>query len=468
MVSTPPGVLLGDGSTSRFGPHVLDALAQLVVCAAEVGRSYGEYLELRNREAEADEKAASVRADLQRFARQTEIGMRATAKESAWPELRHHADRAVVDLQAAVKRWQRQHTKDAERSKRRLAAEREKVAATMHADVSEFLAQRVTEFSGASILRRLGDDGYVDVLNAQLTTGLRVELLAASESRPPLQRVREFTKKAVVHAGVRKTLLGRTAPRTLKLDDLYIVEAVLGPAAVDVRLAPKPRATTGLLLLRLRLERGVVQGKLSLGNDQHEQPTDEDQPVLDALWQALQDERARVCGTPATVQQIVLDEKRAQAARHYFEVLERVVEGWRPTVAELAAHTPSPEELSVRMPQPDGHHEELWVRRADLTQHLLTIPPALRERLSPAELLGPPEVTVESDLIDMGRIMTPDAGGDSDVIELHYIAPASETAAPSAVYELLTDDIQVLQISQDPEEKSGCYDLSKLQRTATE
>ena len=174
---------------------------------------------------------------------------------------------------------------------------------------------------------------------------------------------------------------------------------------------------------------------------------------------------------PAAVSSVTLDGAHVADAKDFFACAERLVQHWRPVVTELTRHTPGPDELCIIVSRGAGLDDELWVRTADLTQHLLTIPNAVRARLSPRELLGPAQVTRESDIIDLGKVMVPDAGQDSDVISLHYIPPEDaggvvEAGAPSPVFELASGDISVLELGRDTEENSGCYDLSKLGRSA--
>lgn len=462
-------VRFGDGSPCPYAPTVLEELGALAVYAGRAGRGYGDDQSLHRRSVEAEEKAAAIRADLQRVLRDGQTAMIASAQPSAWPEVREHARGAGIELGALTERWQAQATAACERTQRSLAQYQRDVAVSMCADLHAYVRTAVRAAKdNVTVIRRLGAERYVDTLRFELANGLSAELEIEPGRCDPPGKLRTTLKQVQLQAGLRKGLFGREKPRTLKLDNHYIVEAVLSPSAIDLRLAPKLKANTDVLLLRLRPEGSGVRGRITLSDAQHEDVTGEE--TLQRLWAVMQRVRRETAMRPATVTSVELDGAPAQDAALCFAAAERVVDRWRPVVSELVAHTPGPDELCILL-QHDDTTDELWVRTADLTQHLLTIPSALRPRLSPIELLGPAAVTRESDIIELGRVLTPDAGDDSDVISLHYIPPEGasgmvEAGAPSPVLELESGDISVLELGRDPEENSGCYDLSKLSRSA--
>lgn len=466
---TPPTVRFGDGTPCRHAATVLEELGALVVYAGKAGRGYGDDQSLERRKGEADEKATAVRADLQRMLREAQASLSSATQPSAWPEVREHARKASGELQTLVERWQEQANGSAERTRRNLVQYQRDIADSMRADLFDYLRVCLrADASKATLVRRLGPQRYIDAIRFDAARQLRVELDVDPAHCQPPQRLRTLVKRVVLQAGTRKRLFGGEKPRELRLDGYYIVEAVLSPTAIDLRLAPKLKATPDVVLLRLRNEGGHIAGQLTIGDAAREDATGDE--TLQQLWETLQRVRVETVVRPSNVSKASLDGEAATETRHFFACAERLVAGWRPIVSQLSQHTPGPDELCIIVPGAEGLDDELWVRTADLTQHLLTIPTSVRSRLSPHELLGPAEVTRESDIIDLGKVMVPDAGQDSDIISLHYIppedeSPTTEAGAPSPVFELATGDISELDISRDPEENSGCYDLSKLGRS---
>lgn len=468
-MSDRPQVRFGDGTPCSFAPTVLEQLGSLVVYAGQAGRGYGDDLSLRRRELEAEEKATAIQADLQRMLRDGETALVSAAVPSSWPEVREHARKAGSELQTLVERWQEQATSNSERTCRSLHQYQRDIAASMKADLFAYLrhAMEATRDT-VTVVRRSGPTRYLDSIRYEVATGLRVELDIAAEHCPPPQRLRSLMRKVVLQAGTRKTWFRGEKPRIRRLHSYYVVEAVLSPAAVDLRLAPRLNGDDGILLLRLRPEGDGIRGRLSIGEARHEDAVGPE--TLAELWNVLQRTRLEAARKPCSVSSAQLDGRPTTEAKDCFQAAERLIDRWRPVVRELVRHTPGSDELCIVLANESGPNDELWVRTADLTQHLLTVPTSVRPRLSPLELLGPVEVTRESDIINPGRVLTPDAGDDSDVISLHYIPPADdvqviEAGAPTPVHELDSGDISVLDVGRDPEEKSGCYDLSKLERT---
>ena len=472
-VSTPPKVLFGDGMPCRFAPSVLEELGALVVYAGKAGRGYGDDQSLERRKLEADEKAASMRADLQRMLRDGQTALAGGAQLPAWPELREHARKASSDLQVLIERMQEQTKADAERSRKTLTGYQRDIAESMRADLFDYLRTCLHPGDDATVARRLGPDRYVDTVRFRAASKVRVQLeIDPSRCEPP-QRIRSLLKKALLQAGTRKALFGREKPRRLRLDPYYVVEAVLSPAAIDLRLALKLEATPDVLLLRLRPDGERIHGQLTMGPSAGQQQREEAEgdDTLQQLWNVFQQQRLHATAQPGRVTKVELDGQPVSDTKDCFACAERIVQRWRPIVTELSRHTPGPDELCIIVANDEGLDDELWVRTADLTQHLLTIPLTARARLAPQELLGPAQVTRESDIIDLGTVMTPDAGDDSDVISLHYIPPSpsaqvADAGAPSPVFDLSSRDISDLDLGRDPQENSGCYDLARLGRSA--
>ncbi|MGH1341841.1 MAG: hypothetical protein ACRBN8_09840 [Nannocystales bacterium] len=465
-----PQVRFGDGTPCSFAPTILEELGSLIVYAGQAGRGYGDDQSLRRRELEAEEKATAIRADLQRMLREGETSLVAAAVPSSWPEVREHARKAGGELRTLVERWQEQASATCERTRRSLHQYQRDIAASMKADLFTYLRHALEAArDSVTVVRRLGPTQYVDSIRYEAATGLHVELSVDAAHCPVPQRLRTLLKKVVLQAGIRKTLFGGEKPRMLRLDAYYVVEAVLNPTAVDLRLAPRLNASDDeLLLLRLRPEADTIRGRLSMGGARHEEALGPE--ALSQLWDVLQRTRLEMTRRPSSVSSAELDGRPTNDAKDCFQAAERLIDRSRPIVRKLMKHTPGSDELCLLVANESGPDDELWVRTADLTQHLLTIPAPVRPRLSPLELLGPAEVTRESDIINLGRVLTPDAGDHSDVISLHYIPPeqharVTEAGAPNPVQELESSDISVVGLEGESEENSGCYDLSKLERT---
>jgi hypothetical protein len=216
----------------------------------------------------------------------------------------------------------------------------------------------------------------------------------------------------------------------------------------------------------------VVTAVGSLGEDEEFDVPSDDRAALSILWRGLITEVADGARASAEMLEIHLDRDRVTDADDVFAALVRMVDHYRPIVADLAAHSPSADELAIKIEVEEGHREEVFVYRADLAQHILALPPGIRDRVAIRELVGGDEEYVrESDLIDLGAIVHPDAGQDSDIIALtHPVRVEGDRSGP--VMQLLADDIQILDdddrtLEFTDEEISACFDLTGVRRQAT-
>jgi hypothetical protein len=468
MAAPHPRLLLGDSSDCVYPANILDVLVELVVCIREAGSLYHDIGQLRHRRAESEERAVAIRADLQRFAKQAEIGLRATASDSKWGEVQEHAEKAIGSLHHSVRRWQRYYGKMTEREQRRLQARIAGLEDALRQRLGRFVIARRTESPTRTLYRVLEERFYRDVLEVELLGGLSMRASLANADAEAPKKVKSFARGVEIELGVRKTFLRGEEPNVIALDDLYLLAATIGPSGAELQLARRP---AGDDLLRLTL--GLQQGVVTAAGQQDEGPQIEVPPehrhALTVLWRGLQMELADAAQAEATLLELHLDQHVVLDADGCFAALERMVEHYRPIVTDLAAHSPNPDELAIKVEVDGAHREEVFVYRADLGQHLLALHPDVRERVAIRELLGADEdYVVESDLIDLGAIMQPDAGEHSDVIALTH--PMGDLDEVSGVTELVAADIEVVEGGEEfftDEEISACFDLIGVRRTAS-
>jgi hypothetical protein len=469
MAAPHPRLLLGDSSDCVYPANILDVLVELVVCIREAGSLYHDVGALRRRRAESEERAAAIRADLQRFARQAEIGLRATASESKWGEVQDHAEKAIGSLHGSVKRWQRYYGKMTERGQRRFQARISGLEDALRVRLGRFVIARRTEAPSRTLYRVLEERCYRDVMEVELLGGLSMRCTLANRDDDAPKKVKSFARGVEIRLGMRKPLFRGEEPNVVALDDLYVLAATIGPSGAELQLARKP-AGDDLLRVGLALQQGIVTAVGQQDDGPQIEVPAEDRHALTVLWRGLQMEVADAAHADATLLELHLDQHLVVDADGVFAALERVVDHYRPIVADLAAHSPNNDELSIKVEVDGAHREEVFVYRADLGQHLLALHPDVRGRVAIRELLGRDEdYVVESDLIDLGAIMQPDAGEDSDIIELTQpLTGMDDVSGP--VLELVAGDIELVDSGEEfftDEEISACFDLIGVRRTAS-
>ncbi len=436
-------VLLGDSTPSSLEPDVLEAITQLCACAREVATAYVEIQNLTEQMAESTKVVSTILADLERFRESSGIGLRPTANDSTRPELAQHADQAAEAVAKMIDGWRRSYESNQAAEESRISNRMQDLEAAMRTAVGEFVLPMRSKARERVLKRKFDGTRYRDAVLAEFVPGLQVALkLTDTEPEQPRRLRSIIGKGSKLQVGTKKALLRRTEePAHVSLDDLLVLQARVSPESMALEFGKKPG---GPVTLKLRLQaHGVgATGTGELADGTGNPLGEEDRPVVDALWHAIEKEVDRIVASPAKVGALVLDAIEADSTAALVDIVERLIEQYRPVVAKIAEHSSNPEELTLKV-EIEGKREESWVRREDLSAHLIGLPRELAERMAvdeirndnPASPAGVPE---------LGAIEAPDAGINSSRIELGLTSGAVE--APIE----MTEDISVGDILSEP------------------
>lgn len=457
-------VLLGDSTPSELPPNILDVLTEVVLCARDVATAYAEIAELERRRAESTRVTEAIVKELGGFARQTEVGLRATASTSTRPEIRSHGEEVIAAVGRMIQGWQQQYERTREATHAQIVSRTTVLRRTMHEALERFLVPRRSEAPLQRFHRFFDGQRYVDTATVEPISGVRVTLsLADAETEVP-RKLRSLLGKGVrIQAGTRRSRLRRAEePVHVPLDDMLVLDAERGPGRMRLLLAKKPGTAE---VVRVEIKRGDagLGGEVVRGEGEAFVSPLDDRPVLETLWRAIDDERGRVLACPATLLEVALDGRRVEDATSMLAVVERLVDCHRAAVTVLARHSPNPAELTIKVVKADGKREEAWVRRDELAQHLVGLPSPLRSRLSIAELCVDDEHLAEA---KTGAYVAVGVVGDDDSvpidIDLHH-GPGS--GAPGAPLADLTQDISlgdVVMEASGTADDSGCIDVARV------
>src|SRR5690606_6555154 len=125
-------VLLGDSTPSELPATILDTITEVVLCARDVATAFAEIEQLERRRAESSRVTEAIVEELDGFARQTEVGIRATAGTSARPELRAHGEEVVAAVGRMVAGWQQQYERKQQATLTQNAARTTELRGIMH------------------------------------------------------------------------------------------------------------------------------------------------------------------------------------------------------------------------------------------------------------------------------------------------------------------------------------------------
>jgi hypothetical protein len=461
-VPTPDAsVLLGDSTPSELPSNILDVLTEVVLCARDVATAFDEIAQLERKRAESTRVTEAIVKELGGFAKQTEVGMRATASTSTRPELRAHAEEVIAAVGRMVQGWQQQYERTRDATHAQIVGRTNALRRSMHDAIERFLVPRRGDSPLQRFHRFFDGQRYVDTATVEPLPGVRMTLsLADTEPEVPRKLRSLLGKGQRIQVGTRRSRLRRSEePMHLSLDDQLLLDAERGPGRMRVLLAKKP-GTTEVVRVEIRRGDAGLAGTVVRGEGEAFASPIDDRPVLEALWRALDEERGRVIGCPATLVEVTLDGRRVEDASAMLSVVERLVDCHRPTVTVLARHSPNPAELTIKVVKPDGKREEAWVRREDLAQHLWSLPPSLRSRLSIAELSVDDEHLAEAKTgayVAVG-VMEDD---ESVPIDVEVIAPGP----PGSPLVDLTEDISLVDVvveGSGSAEASGCIDVARV------
>jgi hypothetical protein len=370
---------------------VLDLLVQLVQCVREVGTQYHEIDNLDHQKADSVETTASILADLDRFKTQCEIGLRATATDSRRAEVHRHAEEAIAHVSTMVEGWRRAYAQAHDREEKRIAQRTVQLEQGMRNALQKFLLP-LRDQAGERRLHRVFDgEQYTNTIDAEFVPGLRLRLGLADAGVETPQRIRSLLNERGIKLtiGTKKSGLLRRSeePNVVTIDDYVILDAEVTPDTARIIFTKKQGVGAEAYTLEMTAVGDGARGRVAKADGPIEPIPDEDRPVLNEIWRALQSEVLRVLGAQARVVGLVLDEEPVDDATMMMKVAERLVETYRPIVTRIAQHSPNPEELTIKIARSDGRREEAYVYRADLAQHLLALPHEARARLSIPELL---------------------------------------------------------------------------------
>ncbi len=179
------------------------------------------------------------------------------------------------------------------------------------------------------------------------------------------------------------------APKTIRLDRLYVSEAVVEPERVSVWLRRSPRTGTGVRIsaigeseeaeVQLLDDLGQPQGDVyELDGDERAEPFRLASALLDSTFD-LALRRQLMVGA-------ALDGNTLRGRFEPREVCARLIGAYAPIVSEISRRSCAPNELMLRRDLGGGRREAVFITRGELRARLSRLPPALRTLFDPFQL----------------------------------------------------------------------------------
>ncbi len=226
-----------------------------------------------------------------------------------------------------------------------------------------------------------------------LTTGFAVDVADGSWARP--RKIAELSPGLALQVGFKKAFLRSSlSPDVHALDDHFVGDLELGPDSMELHLLRKPDAPRDSYVLELDVDdagasvaRVVTRNAKKGGDSEPFTSQDDDAQKIEALAEVLR----REC-TP------LLRRKRrlvfAQLDGHdVFErglvrpLFERIAARMAPVAKQVAARSPNPTELSLKVERDGGRREEIYLRKQELIELVAPLPEEERALFEPLEFL---------------------------------------------------------------------------------
>jgi hypothetical protein len=212
------------------------------------------------------------------------------------------------------------------------------------------------------------------------------------------RRVSEFMTGVTLLAGVRRSWFKKTlSPELVEVDEYVISGLDLGSEDAQIRLRKRLEQTHDSLVFTLKRvdtellghvvhpEDPELDGALSSGVDVN------DRAQLERLWQLLRSELSPLCERKVRVREIRLDGEEIFASGKVMDLVERLVDLFAPTVADVSRRSPRPRELSLKAETDAGRREELYLRKEGLLLAIGALSPRERRLFAPLGLQGDTE-----------------------------------------------------------------------------
>lgn len=456
MTAQTTRVLLGDSAASQLPSNILDTVVEVCLFARDVSIAHEDTTDLWRQLEAAEQSFSEISEQLQRFRRVGESGLLDSVKEASRDEMKEHGHQAAEALGGLVDGWLAQYQKARDAQVAGFRSRIDTLHKQMIASLDRFALPLRGQPAHRVVRRNLEggkDGGYLDTAKLELLPGLRAELqLEDTESEQPRKVKSLLGKGSTLQVGTKKTLLRRTEePAHVSLDDLVIAGAQVSPDAVRLELAKKAAGPV-TLRLGLGISEGQIVGRGELGDGTGNQLPEEDQGVMQRLWDAMQAEVARVVASPARSLNYALRDEAVESPAGFVNVAERILEHYRPMIRTIMEHSPNSEELTIKVEVGD-RREEKWITRKALAEHLARVPETFASRLRVPEVFEPPEkVKAPSSKKDNASSDKPGvppeleaSAGEIEVDPLEEKATRAYAAIPAEL--LVPDDTQDISLT---------------------
>ncbi len=230
----------------------------------------------------------------------------------------------------------------------------------------------------------------------ELTTSFMVDV-SGDETWGRPRKVGEISPGLSLQVGFKKAFLRSSLhPDIHTLDDFYLGELELGPDTMELHLRRKPDSPRDAFVIDLDVgPDGSPTAKVSRRSDKGGESDapfrsqGEDLTQVVELAAALRRKSESLVGRKTRLLSAQLDERDVFERGLVRQVFERIARRLAPIADQVDAHSPNPEELSLKIQNSEGRREEIYLRKQELIDLVAPLPPQAQALFADLAFLPP-------------------------------------------------------------------------------
>lgn len=382
MVADSVKVLYADSTESVLPRDILDVITSLVDCGAVTATSFHELTELETKEAKLVKWTDEMLADLAGYQERVQTALDATVVPSSRSEIHELGTETTGAAMRTIEASRLGYQGEFRRKRAEIETRRRELLSSMHDAIESFVLPLRNRVPRRVVARIFDGKAYRDEASLELGEGVRPRLSLTARDQASLRKVRALVGKgAKLQIGVRRTRIRKIEePATFAIDDQVVLEFGVAPSRGHIVMAKKPGAPKTRIDFTPQADGSIIaEGTRPDGVSARLPASNAD--VVKALWAGMRKEADRVIASPARLTSVSVDQREASGREDMLSAVERIVGLYRPMVAKIAARSSNRDELALKVAQPDGRREEVWLKRADLADRFVGLTPELRKRV---------------------------------------------------------------------------------------
>ena len=363
------------GDSSPF-PHGYDFLATLETFMTTATRVVQLSINATRVEDAADQGLVARMRELEQieqFHTSTVEALGEAAKESPSPLVREYAGRVIESAirTLAENKGRTQAENEREQQGAAIVAQSAKKEIEQHLDHFMRTVRLPTEHSRVKVSLAAGRTDSWCTLTHAMGIACEFDIDVGSTSWGKPRKVSEFTTGVDLLIGAKKAWFSsQVTPERIHLDDFFVGDVDVLDDGCLLLLRKKPDQPDSYVFTASR-QNGVLDVRVDRPNMAEASALSEkleagDVAIFERLYTALQGSTMKLTSLRSRLRACRVDNVSALDPVGSLRLVERMVSLFAPTVAEIAARSPNPHELSLKRETDEGKREELYLRREDL------------------------------------------------------------------------------------------------------